>query len=165
MFNERFSLSGKEKLFQMLCEISESGLNWTLKSLKSYLSDPYKLLDLKRSQKRKDQIETAALILNLQAYSKFIIDSIFSLKQDYYKPYLKSLLRMPVVRTSCLVHLCHYIDTNNTKMENKALYALRQLYMKLICLGCRSDLASGKLILASWFRASLRNVYKSVTWS
>jgi hypothetical protein len=155
MFNGRFSLPDKEKLFQILCEVSESGLNWTRKSptmcsLKGYLSDPYKLLDLKTSQKRKDQMETAALILTLQVYSKFIIDNIFSLKQEYYKPYLKSLLRLPVVRTSCLAHLCHYIDTNNTKMDNKTLYALRKLYMKFICLGCRADLASGKLILASW---------------
>ena len=155
MFNGRFSLSGKAKLFQILCEVLESGLDWTWKSptmcsLKSYSSDPYKFLDLKRSQKRKDQIDNATLILNLQAYSKFITDSIFSLKLTYCLPYLKSLLRIPVVRTSCLAHLCHYIDTNNTKMENKALYALRKLYMKFICLGCRSDLASGKLILASW---------------
>ena len=155
MFNGRFSLPDKEKLFQIVCEVSESGLNWTRKSptmcsLKGYLSDPYKLLDLKTSQKRKDQMETAALILTLQVYSKFIIDNIFSLKQEYYKPYLKSLLRLPVVRTSCLAHLCHYIDTNNTKMDNKTLYALRKLYMKFICLGCRADLASGKLILASW---------------
>ena len=155
MFNGRFSLSDKENLFQIVCEVSEGELNWTRKSptmcsLKNYLSDPYKFVDLKRSQKRKDQIDTAALILNLQAYSKFITDSIFSLKLTYCLPYLKSLLRIPVVRTSCLAHLCHYIDTNNTKMENKALYALRKLYMKFICLGCRSDLASGKLLLASW---------------
>jgi hypothetical protein len=47
MFNGRFSLSGKEKLFQILCEVLESGLDWTWKSptmcsLKRYLSDPYK---------------------------------------------------------------------------------------------------------------------------
>jgi hypothetical protein len=155
MFNGRFSLSDKENLFQIVCEVSEGGLNWTRKSptmcsLKNYLSDPYKFVDLKRSQKRKDQIDTAALILNLQAYSKFITDSIFSLKLTYCLPYLKSLLRLPVVRTSWLSHLCHYIDTNNTEMENKTLYALRKLYMKFICLGCRSDLASGKLLLASW---------------
>jgi hypothetical protein len=29
MFNGRFSLSGKEKLFQILCEVLESGLDWT----------------------------------------------------------------------------------------------------------------------------------------
>ena len=155
MFNGRISLSGKKKLFQILCEVLESGLDWTWKSptmcsLKSYSSDPYKFLDLKRSQKRKDQIDNAALILNLQAHSKFIIDFVFSMKMTFYLPYSKSLLRIPVVRTSCLAHLCHYIDTNNTKMENKALYALRKLYMKFICLGCRSDLASGKLLLASW---------------
>jgi hypothetical protein len=155
MFNGRFSLSGKEKLLQILFEVFESGLNWTRESatmcsLKSYLSDPYKFVDLKRSQKRKDQIDTGALILNLRAHSKLLIDMIFSMKQTYFLPYLKSLLRLPVVRTSCLAHLCHYIDTNNTKMENKTLYALRKLYMKFMCLGCRSDLASGKLLLASW---------------
>ena len=155
MFNERFSMSGKENLFQIVCEVSKSGFNWTWKSptmcsLKSYLSDPYKLLDLKTSQKRKDQIETASLILNLRTYSKGIINNVFSLKCTFMQPYMKSLLRIPVVRTSCLAHLCHYIDTNNTKMENKTFYALRKLYMKFICLGCRSDLASGKLLLASW---------------
>jgi hypothetical protein len=97
IFNERFSLSDKEKLFQIVCEVFESGLNWTRESatmcsLKSYLSDPYTFLDLKISQKRKDQIDTAALILNLQAYSKFIADCIFSLRINYYLPYLKSLL-------------------------------------------------------------------------
>jgi len=95
-------------------------------------------------------METAALILDLQAHSKSIIDGIFSLKQYCFLPYLKSLLRLPVVRTSCLVHLCHYMDTNKTKMENKTLHALRKLYMKFICLGCRADLASGKLLLVSW---------------
>jgi len=117
-------------------------------SLKSYLSDPYKLLDLKKSQKRKDQMNIASLILNLRTHSKSIIDE--GLKFNIFKPYMKSLLRLPVVRTSCLGHLCHYIDTNNTNMENKQLYAIRKLYMKFICLGCRSDLASRKLLLASW---------------
>ena len=69
MFNGRFSLAGKEKLLQILCEVCESGLNWTWESptmcsLISYLSDPYKFVDLKRSQKRKDQTDTGALILN-----------------------------------------------------------------------------------------------------
>jgi len=78
--------------------------------LKSYLSDPYKLLDLKTSQKRKDQRETTSLIHSLRRHSKTIINDVFSLKGTFMQSYMKSL--------------CHYIDTNNTKkMKNKTFYA------------------------------------------
>ena len=91
-------------------------------SLKSYLSDPYKLLDLKTAQKRKkNQIDTAAIILNLRSYSKLIIDTVLGFKDTLFMPCKKSLLCIHVVRPSYLAHLCHYIDTNNTKMENKTL--------------------------------------------
>ena len=154
MFNGRFSLSDNEKLFQVLCEVSESGLNWTWKSptmcsLKSYLSDPYKFVDLKRSHKRKDQIDTAALNLDLQAYSKLITDVIFSLRLNYYLPYLKSLLRVPVVRGSFFAHLCHYIDTPITKIENKTLYVRRKvLCFPFLCCSCQ---CSDKGVLSNLF--------------
>ncbi|CAC5390603.1 unnamed protein product [Mytilus coruscus] len=156
LFIERFTPAGKEKLLALLCEIRDSGLSWitlssTLRKLKTFLKYPLSIQLLYCVQNVKFKKECSRLILDLSRHGKAVMSNMLIVKQTkYLLPYVKSLMNTSVIRCSFLGHICHLLDADEKKMTHKQLHTLRKLYIHLLCIGCRADLACGKTMLASW---------------
>ncbi|XP_063448045.1 uncharacterized protein LOC134727596 [Mytilus trossulus] len=156
MFLERFTSEGKEKLLALLCEIRHSGFSWvtlssTLRKLKTFLKYPLSIRSLNCVQNVKFKKECLRLILDLSRHAKFIMSNmIIANRQKFLLSYVKCMVNTPVIRCSFLSHICHFLDIDDKKMTHKDLHILRKLYIQLLCIGCRADLACGKTMLASW---------------
>ncbi|VDI44977.1 Hypothetical predicted protein [Mytilus galloprovincialis] len=156
MFLERFTPAGKEKLLALLCKIQDSGFSWiplssTLKKLNTFFRYPLSIQLLYCAQNLKFKKECCRLFFDLSRHAKFLMSNMLNAKQmTYFLPYVKSLMKAPVIRCSCRSHICHYLYADEKKMTHKLLHTLRKLNIHFLCKGCRADLACGKTMLASW---------------
>ncbi|CAC5384995.1 unnamed protein product [Mytilus coruscus] len=122
----------------------------TMKYLNYYLNDPLSTVNLKKSLNAKYAIEVVKILLDFQRFGKRLLCSMCNSKAKHFKPYMKRILRITFVRTSAIPELCHFMNTEDTSMDNRMRYLMEKVIMELLLSGCRADLSSGKIILASW---------------
>lgn len=155
MFSGRFTPSGKQKLLILLFKILEGGLNWTFLSstmskFNIFLKYPLSMQLLNGAQKVKSKKEIYRLILDLIRYSKLLLNCIIYTKWYSNLPIVKTFMNIPIIRVSLLGQICHHLDIACKQFTRKQRYSCRKLYIHLLCIGCRTDLACGKIMLASW---------------
>lgn len=156
MFRERFNTSQKEVLLQVLCDIASNGWQWVLQT-KTLARFPYLMtkqkLDiniLENTVYKKEQLDIFKLVEFIIRHCREATYNMKSRVNPINKSFLSTVCKVPVVRQKTIAVLCHYIDTDNTNLGNKTLYALRELQVQLLTMESRDSIISGKILLASW---------------
>lgn len=67
-----------------------------------------------------------------------------------FKSFLSNVCKVPMIRQKTIPVLSHFIDTNNQKLDNKIVDALRKFQWQLLMMDFTDNIITGKLSLASW---------------
>lgn len=133
VFHKRLNTSNRGILLNVLCEINCNGWQWvlqteTLKRFPYYIASQESNIEmLKSTSHKREHLDMYDLLFEIVMHCRRRISLFMSRHiRSNFKYFLSNVCKVPMIRQNNIPVLCYFIDTNNQKLDNKIVDALRK---------------------------------------